>query len=115
MKTKKEIIGFLSNFDGVYLDYPFDVEWAALRHTANKKTYAFIFERNDFVYVNLKLEPTFSHMIRQAYDSVIPAYHMNKEHWVSVICDGSVPENELLSLAALSYDLTSPKPKKDKR
>ena len=36
----------------------------------------------------------------------LPAYHMNKEHWITVLLDGSVPESEICDLIDLSYSLT---------
>ncbi len=116
MKTKEEAIKKLLNFSGVYLDYPFgDAEWAVLRHTQNKKSYALIFERDSNVWINVKLEPTFSHMIKETYSSVVPAYHMNKEHWVSIIADGSMTDDEIYSLVSVSYDLTNVKEPKIRR
>jgi predicted DNA-binding protein (MmcQ/YjbR family) len=35
-----------------------------------------------------------------------PAYHMNKEHWLTVIFDGSVSKEEVFALLDESYDLT---------
>ena len=35
----------------------------------------------------------------------LPAYHMNKEHWITVLLDGSIPEEELFPLIELSYQL----------
>ena len=116
MKTKEEVIKKLLNFGGVYLDYPFgDAEWAVLRHTQNKKSYALIFERDSNVWVNVKLEPTFSHMIKETSPAVVPAYHMNKEHWVSIIIDGSMTDDEIYSLVSVSYNLTNVKEPKIRR
>ena len=39
----------------------------------------------------------------------LPAYHMNKEHWVSVLLEGSVPMGELVPLIDLSWQLTAKK------
>ncbi|MBQ7095001.1 MAG: MmcQ/YjbR family DNA-binding protein [Clostridia bacterium] len=36
---------------------------------------------------------------------IFPAYHMNKEHWITVLLDGSVPFEELKGLIAMSYDM----------
>ncbi len=36
-----------------------------------------------------------------------PAYHMNKEHWITAALDGSAPEDEIKILLAMSYDLTA--------
>lgn len=35
-----------------------------------------------------------------------PAYHMNMEHWITILLDGTVPEQEVFGLIDLSYDLT---------
>ncbi len=34
-----------------------------------------------------------------------PAYHMNKSHWLTVLLDGSVPDEMLSELTLTSYDL----------
>ena len=36
----------------------------------------------------------------------LPAYHMNKNHWISVLLGSDVPDEELLKLIDLSYELT---------
>jgi len=41
-----------------------------------------------------------------------PAYHMNKDHWISILLDGSVPDDQILSLLELSYDSVAPKRRK---
>ena len=38
-----------------------------------------------------------------------PAYHMNRERWISVALDGSVPGETLGMLLAQSYAATAPK------
>lgn len=35
-----------------------------------------------------------------------PAYHMNKTHWVSILLDGSVTEEELLFFLNASFEIT---------
>ncbi|MDD3369922.1 MAG: MmcQ/YjbR family DNA-binding protein [Lachnospiraceae bacterium] len=34
------------------------------------------------------------------------AYHMNKTHWITIILDGSVADEEIYSLLEQSYDMT---------
>ena len=36
----------------------------------------------------------------------LPAYHMNKSNWVSVLLDGSVPREKAIHVLTISYDLT---------
>lgn len=49
------------------------------------------------------------------YTAVIPGYHQNKEHWNTVILDGSVPENEIKRMIAESYDLVTVKGRKSRQ
>lgn len=42
-------------------------------------------------------------------NGILPAYHMNKNHWISVLLDGSVNEEEIKSLIEMSYQLTGSK------
>ncbi|MBQ3010643.1 MAG: MmcQ/YjbR family DNA-binding protein [Methanocorpusculum sp.] len=58
--------------------------------------------------LNLKRDPRMSVV---DHVGVFPAYHMNKEHWISVLLDGSVPMEQIQSLIAFSYELVSRKRK----
>ena len=46
---------------------------------------------------------------RGTYPAVRPGYHMNKQHWITVILDGSMTDEEVLPLIADSWALTAPK------
>lgn len=39
----------------------------------------------------------------------LPAYHMNKNHWISIVLDNSVPDDQITPLLELSYDSVAPK------
>ncbi len=55
--------------------------------------------------VNLKCDPVKAIEIRESHPSVIPGYHMNKNHWNTLILDGSLPKDLIISLIDHSYDL----------
>jgi predicted DNA-binding protein (MmcQ/YjbR family) len=118
--TRKELIAYCLTFPAAYEDYPFDEDtgaenaWTVMRHGANKKSFAFIFERSGKLCVNLKCEPMYADFLRGIYPAITPGYHMNKAHWNTVSLDGSVPEDELLDLVNRSYDLIKPKLKNKK-
>lgn len=40
---------------------------------------------------------------------VIPAYHMNKTHWIGILPDGVAPAETVKELLEISYELTRPK------
>ena len=45
----------------------------------------------------------------------LPAYHMNKTHWITILPDGTVPFEEVAAMLDLSYQLTRPKMRRAKR
>lgn len=108
MREKKEAIRFCMSLPDVYEDYPFhDDNWCVMRHKGTKKTFAFIYEREGHVWINVKCDPGWRDLWRDAFASVIPAYHMNKKHWNSIILDGTVPKSDIERMIAESYDLTN--------
>lgn len=110
MQARREVIDFCLSLQDTYEDYPFhDFNWTLMRHKGNKKTFAAIFEREGFIWVNVKCDPNLTYMRRSAFSSVMPAYHMNKWHWNSIILDGSVPVHEIKNMIEDSYALTKPK------
>lgn len=42
----------------------------------------------------------------------LPAYHMNKNHWISIVLDGSVSDDQIIPLLELSYNSVAPKRRK---
>lgn len=110
MKTRLEAIAYCTSLPNAYEDYPFrDENWTVMRHKENKKVFACIYEREGAIWINVKCDPEWRDFWRDSFASVVPAYHMNKEHWNSVILDGSVPEKEIHSMIKESYALTTKK------
>lgn len=107
--TKDELISLCLSFGGSYLDYPFDDEWAAIRHSDTKKTFAFIYIKEGKLLVNLKCEPMEADFLRQVYPFVLPAYHMNKVHWNTVYVNETDDEGLITQMIEMSYRLTSKK------
>lgn len=119
--TRQELIKFCLTFPAAYEDHPFEDfaslengAWTAMRHRANKKTFAFINELNGRLCVNLKCDPFEADFLRQAFEDVIPGFHMNKVHWNTVYLNGDVPEDDLRRMITNSYDLIKPKSRKRK-
>lgn len=106
MQTRAEVIKYCMTFPGVTEDYPFhDANWTCMRIQKNRRIFAWIYERNDCVWVNVKCDPQWRDFFRNTFSAVVPAYHMNKEHWNSIILDGTIPEMDIKRMIAESYDL----------
>jgi predicted DNA-binding protein (MmcQ/YjbR family) len=54
---------------------------------------------------NLKCDPEWAHVLREAHAAVQPGWHMNKRHWNTVTVDGSIGEAELHAMIDHSYAL----------
>ncbi len=54
--------------------------------------------------MNLKLAPENVERL-QKVPGYYPAYHMNKKHWITVLLDGTLPDEDILALIAESHTL----------
>ncbi|MFT3946371.1 MAG: MmcQ/YjbR family DNA-binding protein [Agriterribacter sp.] len=61
---------------------------------------------------NVKCDPEKVEELREAYDCVLPGYHMNKKHWNTIVIDGSASTKLLKEWIDHSYELVKGKPKK---
>ena len=105
---KEEIIKYCLTLENTYKDCPFpdDFESVTMKHCKNKKWFALLMNVNNKLYLNVKTDPNYSDILRNTYDYVIPAYHMNKEHWNTIIIDGKVDKVLVKELIKESYKLT---------
>lgn len=113
MTTREEAMAFGLSLPGTYPDAPFhDDNWTLVRRQDNRRAFLWVYIREGMLYMNVKVLPEMGVLWRGAYAAVLPAYHMNKEHWITVRLDGSLPEGFAQTLIEQSYLLTGPKKKK---
>ena len=55
--------------------------------------------------MNLKCDPVWAQELREQYPEIQPGYHMNKQHWNTVHCEGSLDDDLLRELIDHSYEL----------
>jgi predicted DNA-binding protein (MmcQ/YjbR family) len=54
---------------------------------------------------NVKCKPDDAVLLREQYACVLPGYHMNKQHWNTVVVDGTLPDRLLRQWIDDSYSL----------
>ena len=92
------------SFPGAYEDFPFGPEHSVFK--VEKKLFAISALAASPLKVSLKCEPELAESLRASYpDSIAPGYHLNKRHWNTVLCDGSLPEAMVRDMVEDSYDL----------
>ncbi len=111
MKTRKEALEYGLSFPNTYQDAPFhDPNWQLVRVKKSKKAFLWTYERDGFINLNVKADPEWRDFWRSTYTSVIPGWHQNKEHWSTIILDGSIPRKDIERMIAESYDLVTDNP-----
>jgi len=98
--------------------------YAVFRHTDNKKWFALVMDVTGdklglptAAYVdviNLKIDDLLFRDMIIREDGIMPAYHMNKLHWITVLLDGTVPESRVFDLIDMSFLATASAKKKEK-
>lgn len=97
---------------------------AVFRHSDNKKWFALVMgvEKDklglsgaEYVdVINLKIDDMMFRDILVQQEGILPGYHMNKEHWITVLLDGTVEEAKVYDLIDVSFTATASKKKKAK-
>jgi predicted DNA-binding protein (MmcQ/YjbR family) len=59
--------------------------------------------------VSLKCEPLLGESLRRSYDAIVPGYHLNKKHWLTITLNEDADDQMVLDLVQDSYDLVKPK------
>ena len=113
MRTREEVLSYGLSFPNTYKEAPFhDPNWELVRVRENKKAFLWVYERNGYINMNLKADAGWRDLWRGTYTAVQPAYHQNKEHWNTLILDGTIPEEDVKRMIAESYELVTDSPTK---
>ena len=105
------------NVSGEHLWIPFP-DYTVFRNKRNKKWFAIIMDiekcklglegEGKVDIIDLKCEPMLIGSLLQK-KGYLPAYHMSKTGWITVLLDGSVSEDEVKNLICLSYEIIEKK------
>ncbi|MBY7141809.1 MmcQ/YjbR family DNA-binding protein [Virgibacillus sp. NKC19-3] len=117
MITREDIFTHVKASYGTLPDYPFKKfpNYAVLRHASNRKWYGLVMnvpseklgldENAEIDILNLKSPPELNGMLRNS-SNILPAYHMDKEHWITLVLERTDPEGEIYNLIEQSFRLT---------
>ena len=113
MHTREEALSYGLSFPDTYQEAPFhDQNWQLVRVKGSKRAFLWTYEMDGYIHLNVKVNPEWRDFWRSTFASVIPAYHQNKEHWNTVILDGTIPDADVKRMIAESYDLVTDSPSK---
>lgn len=101
--TREEAIRYALSKPGATETYPFDE--TTLVFKVGGKMFGLVYDHKGDLGLNLKCDPDLSQVLRQQYEGVFPGYHMNKKHWNTVLFGSDVPDDEIINLMNISYDI----------
>lgn len=121
---RTQVLNFIEKKYRVHGDTPWrdDSESVVVRHSDNKKWFGLITSvpreklklsgTGDVDVINIKTDPIIIGSFRQQ-PGILPAWHMNKSSWVTVLLDGTVPMSDIEFLVNVSFELTKNKKRKN--
>lgn len=119
--TRQEVFSWCKQQYGTEPEYPWNDWNVVLRHTDNQKWYGLIMEvgrdklglsgDGEVDILNVKSDPMLIGSYR-TQEGFFPAYHMNKENWISILLDKPELDDAIKKLLDLSFELTAPKKKR---
>ena len=116
--NKTELQKYIAEAYSTVPDFPWEStpDAAVYRHENNRKWFALVMTipkarlgiRSDGMIdiVNLKCDPLLVGSLRSE-PGIFPAYHMNKDKWISVALDGSANDEQIKMLLDMSFELTA--------
>lgn len=119
--TAQQLLEYVLHNYGTEPDCPFtESDAAVLRHRGSRKWYGLVMrvskrklglpEEATVEVLNVKCDPLLiGSLCRQ--EGFHPAYHMNKQHWLSIRLDGSASDDMIKLLLDMSFQLTGDKKK----
>jgi predicted DNA-binding protein (MmcQ/YjbR family) len=103
MRLIADIRAACAALEGSRETFPFDA--TTLVFKVGGKLYALTSLTGDPVTFSLKVPPEHGETLRATHPAIVPGYHLNKRHWITVTLDGSVPDALLRDLLAGSHAL----------
>ena len=116
--TQKELTEHIFSAYSVEPDHPFRMDDVScvFRHASNRKWFALTMNipyrtlgmRRDgnVDILNIKCDPLLIGSLR-GKPGFLPAYHMNKDKWITILLDGSADTEDITALLAMSYEMTA--------
>lgn len=118
MSMKAAVVDYICRTYDSLPDHPWRQypQYAVFRHANSKKWFALVMDvpwdklgfqgTGSVNVINLKINDQFFHDTIIQEKGILPGYHMNKQYWISVLLDGSVPKEKIFDLIDMSFSAT---------
>ena len=100
----KTLHNLCMSMSGTTETFPFDPGVSVFKAPSGKM-FAIAAESSEPLDVSVKCDPEISEALRAEFASIMPGYHLNKRHWITITLGGDVPDRRVGQLIQDSYDL----------
>ena len=123
---KDKVFSYIKKKYKVTPEYPWRKydDNAVFRHADNRKWFALVMDvsgeklgletKEPVPVINLKIDDLMFRDMLVQQKGILPAWHMNKQHWITVLLDGTVPEDQVFDLIDASFMATASAKRKQK-
>ncbi len=118
--TKDELIAYVAEHFSVDAEYPWNDENFVFRHQGNRKWFAVAMSGIPYRRLGIDRDGTVDiadvkcgPLLMDAYrrqSGILPGYHMNKDHWLTILLDGTADDALVRELFEISFGLTDRPP-----
>jgi predicted DNA-binding protein (MmcQ/YjbR family) len=107
--TPAELRDFCLALEQATETFPFGEETSVFKVSGNGKVFALSPLAAEPLTVTIKVDPEDSVALRAEFPQIIPGYHLNKRHWITIDLSGAVPDELVEDLLRGSHDLVRPR------
>jgi predicted DNA-binding protein (MmcQ/YjbR family) len=108
--TARQLRDWCLSMPGAVEEFPFGPETSVFK--VRGKIFALSALRGKPLAVSVKCDPVLAESLRNSYTSIVPGYHLNKRHWLTVTLNADAGDAMVCDLVQDSYDLVKPKRRK---
>lgn len=108
----EELRDYVLSLKEVTESFPFGEDTLVFK--TNNKIFLLVSLSSVPLQFNVKCDPDYAIELRERYPCILPGFHMNKQHWNTIIIDGSLSWAQLKQFIKDSHKLVAPKSRKKK-
>jgi len=105
--TGAELRALCLGLPGAREEFPFRPGLSVFK--VGGKVFALCARADEPLRVSVKCEPELGAELRATYRAIVPGYHLNKRHWLTVTDDGSLPAGLVRDVVTGSFELVAAK------
>jgi predicted DNA-binding protein (MmcQ/YjbR family) len=103
--TAEDLRDWCLGLPGAEETFPFNASTSVFK--AGGRMFALSAMSDEPLDVSVKCDPDYAEELRATHESIVPGYHLNKRHWITVTLRGDAGDDLVRELIAESHGLVT--------